>query len=86
MRKIDPDFAAHLAGDATTTCHCWRLTRRDGVVLGFTEHDRDISFAGTHFLAASGFSASDGEEATGLPASTSSVLEDFPAMPSPRAI
>jgi uncharacterized phage protein (TIGR02218 family) len=77
MRKIDPDFATHLAGDATMTCHCWRLTRRDGVVLGFTEHDRDLFFAGTKFLAASGFAASDAEEAAGLPASTSSVAGGF---------
>jgi uncharacterized phage protein (TIGR02218 family) len=77
MRKIDPQFAEHLAGGATTTCHCWRLTRRDGAVLGFTEHDRDLAFAGTRFLAASGFSASDGEETSGLPASTSCVAGGF---------
>lgn len=77
MRKIAQDFAAHLSGGATTTCHCWRLQRRDGVVLGFTEHDHDLAFVDTLFLAASGFSASDGEEAAGLPASTSNVTGGF---------
>jgi len=77
VRTIPAALAAHLAGDATTLCHCWRLIRRDGSALGFTEHDRDLSFAGTQFLAASGFAASDGEEAAGLPAATSNVAGGF---------
>lgn len=77
MRTIDPDLAAHLKGDATTTCHAWRVTRRDGAVLGFTEHDVDLTFAGTDFLAASGFSASGTEEGAGLPAATSEVTGGF---------
>jgi uncharacterized phage protein (TIGR02218 family) len=77
MRTIDPALAAHLSGDATTFCHCWRVLRRDGMVLGFTEHDHDLSFADTQFLAASGFSASDGEEEAGLPAATSNVAGGF---------
>jgi uncharacterized phage protein (TIGR02218 family) len=77
MRTIDPALKAHLDGDATTVCHAWRVTRRDGVVLGFTEHDRDLTFAGTAFLAASGFSASGTEEEAGLPASTSEVTGGF---------
>ena len=77
MRTIDAALAAHLAGDATTLCHCWRVLRRDGTALGFTEHDRDLAFAGTAFLAASGFSASDGEEEAGLAAATSAVAGGF---------
>lgn len=77
MRTIDPAFQAHLSGDATTTCHCWRVIRRDGTVLGFTEHDHDLTFSGTSYLAASGFSASDGEEAAGLPAATITVAGGF---------
>lgn len=26
----------------TTLAFCWRLSRRDGIVLGFTSHDRDL--------------------------------------------
>jgi uncharacterized phage protein (TIGR02218 family) len=66
MRPIPPDFAAALASTVTTLCHCWRLTRRDGVVQGFTDHDRDISFSGVTFAAASGFEASDTEATLGL--------------------
>jgi uncharacterized phage protein (TIGR02218 family) len=77
MRSIPEALAGHLAGDATTTCNAWRLTRRDGVVQGFTDHDRDLSFASTLFRAASGFLASDGEEEQGFSASASDVAGGF---------
>ncbi|MGF0536752.1 DUF2163 domain-containing protein [Agrobacterium sp. ES01] len=77
MRQISEDLAAHLGGDATTLCHCWRLTRRDGVVLGFTEHDRNLAFDGTDFKAASGFRRSETEAEDGLAAPPSEVTGGF---------
>jgi uncharacterized phage protein (TIGR02218 family) len=77
MRQVPAALADHLAQEATTTCHCWRVTRRDGTVLGFTEHDHDLTFSGTHFLAASGFSASEAEAAAGLSASADEVAGGF---------
>ena len=59
MRDLPPDLAGRLAEGATTLCRCWRLTRRDGAVLGFTDHDRDLAFAGTTFAARSGLEAAD---------------------------
>jgi hypothetical protein len=73
MRQIGDDLKAHLAEDATTLCHCWRVTRRDGVVLGFTDHDHDLAFDETTFLAASGFAASDWEAVSGLAAPSGDV-------------
>ncbi|MUZ71312.1 DUF2163 domain-containing protein [Agrobacterium vitis] len=77
MRTIDAALARHLAGDATTLCTCWRVTRSDGLVLGFTDHDRDLTLRGTLFHAASGFSASDGEAENTLSAPTSEVAGGF---------
>lgn len=59
MRDLPPGLAAHLDGGATTLCHCWRLTRRDGAVMGFTDHDRDLAFAGTAFRALSGLEGAE---------------------------
>lgn len=73
MRTVPATLKAHLAGDATTTCHAWRVTRRDGAVMGFTEHDHDLQFDDTVFLAASGFEASDWESSSGLAASAGEV-------------
>lgn len=57
MRQIPAALALHLEEGATTLCRCWRLVRRDGHVLGFTDHDRDLEVAGDLFRAASGFEA-----------------------------
>jgi uncharacterized phage protein (TIGR02218 family) len=62
---------AHLDSGATTLCWCWRLTRRDGVRYGFTDHDRDLVFDGTTFEAASGFTASELAANVGLSADNS---------------
>ncbi|MAM09044.1 MAG: beta tubulin [Rhizobiaceae bacterium] len=77
MRTLDAALAAHLGQDATTVCHCWRLSLRNGSVLGFTEHDRDLVFAGTQFQAASGFFSSGFEAEEGLAASTNEVVGGF---------
>lgn len=37
-----------------TVATFWRVYRRDGVTLGFTSHDRDLSFGGIHHRAAPG--------------------------------
>lgn len=58
MKTLPDGMQAHLASGTTTLCTCWRLTRRDGVRYGFTDHDRPLSFDGTDFLPESGFSAS----------------------------
>lgn len=66
MRTIDPDLAAHIAGGVTTLARCWRIARSDGTVLGFTDHDRALSFDGTDFDPVSGFDASEEVSATGF--------------------
>ena len=66
MKSLSPALQAHLASGATTMAYCWRVTRRDGTVLGFTEHDRDLVYAGTTFAAGTGFTASQIEQGLGL--------------------
>ena len=34
---------------------CWKITRKDGMVLGFTSHDEDITYDGLVYKAATGF-------------------------------
>ncbi len=57
MRQLNPGLAAHLASGSTTLCHCWKVLRRDGVVLAFTDHDADLAFNGLTYLARSGLEA-----------------------------
>lgn len=45
---------AWLQPELTTITLCWRLDRRDGVALGFTTHDRDLTIDGLPYRAAPG--------------------------------
>lgn len=42
MRDVPAALAAHLLGDVTTLAVCWRVERRDGVLILGTEHDQPI--------------------------------------------
>jgi uncharacterized phage protein (TIGR02218 family) len=66
MRPLPPALAAKLEDGAATLCRCWRLTRRDGFTLGFTDHDRDMTIGGVTFEATDGFEASVIERDAGL--------------------
>ena len=56
MRTLPNALAAQLApGAAGQLAFCWILTRRDGVSLGFTDHDRPLMLNGVSCQAASGF-------------------------------
>ncbi|HWJ99447.1 MAG TPA: DUF2163 domain-containing protein [Xanthobacteraceae bacterium] len=66
MRNISTGLAGHLASGATTLCRCWRVTRRDGVVQGFTDHDENLAFASTTFRAGAGFEGSEIEARLGF--------------------
>jgi uncharacterized phage protein (TIGR02218 family) len=59
-------LTAHLGRGITTVCRCWALTRRDGLVMGFTDHDRALMFDGIAFRPGTGMSARAVEESTGL--------------------
>ncbi len=66
MKALPSGLQAHLDSGTTTLCWCWRLTRRDNVAQGFTDHDRPLAFDGTTFEAASGFTASEMTDQLGL--------------------
>lgn len=59
MRSISPALADHLRGGVTTLARCWVLTRADGLVQGFTDHDRDLAFDGITFAANTGLEAAE---------------------------
>ena len=59
MKTLSPDLAAALADGVGTFATCWRITRTDGRVFGFTDHDRDLVYGGVTHEAATGLSASE---------------------------
>jgi uncharacterized phage protein (TIGR02218 family) len=54
-KTISSALAQHLAGEVTTLATCWQITRRDGEVLGFTDHVCDLEVDGVSYKAASGY-------------------------------
>ena len=65
------ELSARLAAGEGRVATCWRLERRDGVVLGFTDHDRDLTFDGVVFRASSGLRSFALERSTGGSTDTS---------------
>ena len=59
MKSLSPALQAHLDDGTTTLSWCWRISRSDGMTLGFTDHDRVLTFDGTDFEPESGFAASE---------------------------
>ena len=74
MRAIDSALQAELDGGATTLCRCWRITRTDGVTLGFTDHDAPLDWGGVTYEADCGLEGMALERATGLAADDAAVL------------
>ena len=64
----------HLNSGATHLAHAWAITRRDGEVLGFTDHDRPLEFENIQFHADSGLSSMALSQGTGLSVDNSEAI------------
>ncbi len=51
-------LATLYASPERTICTCWKVTRVDTEVFGFTDHDQSVSVGGLNYEADSGFTAS----------------------------
>jgi uncharacterized phage protein (TIGR02218 family) len=59
VRTIPSALQTKLDSGVTTLARCWKLARRDGVVMGFTDHDRDLVVDGVSCRAGTGFTSSE---------------------------
>ena len=66
MKTLSAALQAHLDSGTTTLAWCWRIERADGVVFGFTDHDRPLAFGGVTYEPESGFAASEIRSGTDL--------------------
>ncbi|MBY4799891.1 DUF2163 domain-containing protein [Burkholderia cepacia] len=74
MRSISTAFAQWLTQDVKTIATCVLITRKDGKVFGFTDHDMDLVVGGVRYASSSGFTASAIENTSDL--STSNLEID----------
>lgn len=71
----DPSaYRAHLATGSTTRARCWRIKRVDGVHLGFTDHDRPLTFGGLTFEPDAAVAASEAQAKLGLGADDQEIV------------
>lgn len=73
MRDIPEELAARVESGAATLCHVWIAARADGMRLGFTDHDRDLTVDGVVCRAASGWTQGSADSAEGLAAGSLAV-------------
>ena len=59
MKTFPAGLQTHLDSGTTTLAWCWKITRSDGQIFGFTDHDLALAFAGIAFEPESGFAPSE---------------------------
>lgn len=65
-KAIGASLLAHYASGSTNLAACWKVTRTDNVVKGFTEHDKDLVIGGVTYVARGGFMPSNFDSQTRL--------------------
>lgn len=58
VKTLPSGMQADLDSGSTTYCLCWKVTRTDAAVLGFTDHDVHVTFDSVTYEASTGFSGS----------------------------
>lgn len=89
MKVISIALAEHYQQETTTLARLWKVTRRDGQVFGFTDHDEQIIFGDVVYAVSSVFDMSavatrselnvDSLEAKGILAETGITAADIEA-------
>lgn len=74
MKTTSAALATHIAGNATTMAVCWKVTRTDSLVFGFTSHDEDLEIDGITYVSTQGIGRSAIESATKLQAANLEVV------------
>lgn len=74
MRLLGAGLADHIASGATTLCWCWKIVRRDGTELAFTDHDLEIVSEGQAFTPATGLDGSETGSRLGSQVTTAEVM------------
>jgi len=55
---LSGSLQAHLDGEVQTLCTLWTIERRNGTVLRFTDHDKDLYYGGNTYVAGIGYDRS----------------------------
>ena len=56
MKTISSGLKMHLGQDLTTLATCWKITRIDGTIFTFTDHDSDLVVSGVTYSSENTYS------------------------------
>lgn len=59
MKNISAALKAHLQQEVTTLCTCWKVTRTDGLIFGFTDCATNVIFENIIYSASTGQNSSN---------------------------
>jgi uncharacterized phage protein (TIGR02218 family) len=65
MKTIPAAMDTHLLGDVTTLAWCWKATRKDGQIFGFTTHDINLKIDNVIYYAETGLNATNAQAKVG---------------------
>jgi hypothetical protein len=74
MKTITLAMDAHLLGEVTSLASLWKITRTDGTVMGFTDHDEDIVYGGVTYKASTGWTRSQLQETSNFAVNTADIM------------
>jgi uncharacterized phage protein (TIGR02218 family) len=66
MKNLTTAMISALGAEASRLCFCWKVTRTDGVVQGFTDHNKNLTFDSVTYLASDGIEATTISQSLGL--------------------
>lgn len=74
MKRVNAALFQALRNSATDLAKCWRIEREDGLVIGFTEHDKALTIDGTVYQPTNAFSSSAFSQKSDLSVSNINVV------------
>jgi uncharacterized phage protein (TIGR02218 family) len=54
MKSTDSRLVAYMAAEVTHLATCWKVTRKDGAIYGFTSHTEDLTIGGIAYSSSLG--------------------------------
>lgn len=66
MKSISGALKRHFKSELTNLATLWKIVRKDGLVLGFTDHDRDIVYDEVVYQSSGGYTPTAVDTQTGL--------------------
>lgn len=77
MKSIPVALQNHYDAGTTTLANCWKATRTDNTVFGFTDCDIDLEIDGIMYLASTGFTPASIQNQTKLAADNFEITSLF---------